>query len=182
MKEKLSETVSLKDGTRVLVRPIRPEDAHRLQELFGRLSKNSIYDRYLEYRKMLNDEEAKNLACVDGVTSMAFVAVLGQEGAKKVIGVSRYSTFGTNRPDLAEAAVVVEDTYQGRGLGHILLDRLVNYAKEHDIHSFWAIVHPDNRRILHFIRKSGLPIERKEQQDGAWEIQVGLYSQKVLHK
>lgn len=168
------ERVSLRDGTLVSIRSIRPDDAPRLQALFTRLSPASIYLRFLGYRKMLSDEEARNLAEVDYRNRMAFVACLQQGPEERIIGVARYAAVEGAVPRAAEAAVVVEDEYQGRGLGTILLKKLVSYARENGVHSFWATVHRNNAQILRFIKRSGLPVERKALKEGAWDIRVRL--------
>jgi GNAT superfamily N-acetyltransferase len=168
------ERVNLRDGTVVSIRPIRPEDAPRLQALFTRLSPASIYLRFLGYRKMLSDEEARNLVGVDYHNRMAFVACLQQRPGERIIGVARYAVVEGVVPCSAEAAVVVEDEFQGRGLGTILLKKLVAYARENGVRSFWATVHRNNAQILRFIKLSGLPVERKALKEGAWDIRVGL--------
>jgi GNAT superfamily N-acetyltransferase len=168
------ERVNLRDGTLVSIRPIRPEDAPRLQALFTRLSPASIYLRFLGYRKMLSDQEAHSLAEVDYVNRMAFVAFVEHELEERIIGVARYAVVASAVPCAAEAAVVVEDEYQGRGLGTILLQKLVVYARENGVQSFWATVHRNNAQILRFIKRSGLPVERKALKEGAWDIRVRL--------
>lgn len=168
------ERVSLRDGTLVSIRPIRPDDAPRLQALLTRLLPASIYLRFLEYRKALSDQEARSLAEVDYHNRMAFVAFVEQGPEERIIGVARYAVVESAVPCSAEAAIVVEDEYQGRGLGTILLKRLVSYARENGVHSFWATVHRNNAQILRFIKRSGLPVERKVLKEGAWDIRVRL--------
>jgi acetyltransferase len=168
------ERVSLRDGTLVSIRPIRPEDAPRLQALFTRLSPASIYLRFLGYRKMLSDAEARSLAEVDYNNRMAFVAFVEQGAEERIIGVARYAIVENVVPCSAEAAVVVEDEYQGRGLGTILLEKLVGYARENGVQAFWATVHRNNAQILRFIKRSGLPVERKALKEGVWDIRVRL--------
>jgi RimJ/RimL family protein N-acetyltransferase len=172
--ERRVEREGLRDGTRVSIRPIRPEDAPRLQALFTRLSPTSIYLRFLGYRKMPSDEEARSLAEVDYHNRMAFVAFVESELEERIIGVARYAAVENAVPRAAEAAVVVEDEYQGRGLGTILLKRLVDYAREDGVHSLWATVHRNNAQILRFVKRSGLPVERRALTEGTWDIRVHL--------
>lgn len=170
---KESEAVNLRDGTPVIIRPIRPDDAARLQALFGRLSPETVYLRFLRFRKELPYEEAKNLADVDYQTRMALVATRDQHGDEQLIGVARYAVIPGTWPAEAEAAIVVEDRYQGKGLGTILLERLVAYASAHGICAFLATVRYDNARMMRFIRRSGLPTESRVE-SGVWEIRVEL--------
>jgi len=168
-----SGEVSLRDGTPVFIRPIRPDDAPRLQSLFARLSPETITYRFLGRRKELPYEEAKRLADLDYQTQMALVATCEQHRDAQVIGVARYAVIPGTWPAEAEAAIVVEDRYQGKGLGTVLLERLVAYANTHGIRAFLATVRYDNARMMRFIRRSGLPAESR-MGPGAWEIRVEL--------
>lgn len=163
----------LRNGTEVTVRPICPNDAPRLQALFARLSSESIFFRFLGHCNELAGERAEDLANVDYQTQMAFVATHGQGNEVKIIAVARYALLQRNEPDLAEAAIVVEDRHQGQGLGTLLLKRLAEYAREHGIRAFLATVHQANTRILRFIERSGLPVESNID-SGVWEILVDL--------
>ena len=168
-----SEAVDLRDGTPLFIRPIRPDDAPRLQALFARLSPESIFLRFLGLRKELSDEQAERLANVDYQTRMALVATRGQKGREEIVAVARYAVIPGKSPVEAEAAIVVEDQFQGRGLGTLLLKRLVAYARTHGIRAFLATVYYDNAPIMHFVRHSGLPTESRVEA-GVWEIRVGL--------
>jgi GNAT superfamily N-acetyltransferase len=170
---KKPEAVTLRDGTTVTIRPIRQDDARRLQELFARLSPESIAFRFLGHPKELSDKQAEQLANVDYHTRMALVATREQCGEEHIIAVARYAVDPAVAPDLAEAAVAVEDEYQSRGLGTLLLKRLAAYAQTHGIHAFMATVRHDNVRIMRFIQHSGLPTESRLEA-GTWEILVKL--------
>lgn len=167
------ETVALRDGTEAIVRPIRPDDAPRLQALHARLSPESIYLRFLSLHPVLSPAEVERLANVDYRSRMAFVAAREEKGETRLLGVARYDAAGPGRPDEAEAAIVIEDAYQGQGLGTILIDRLLAYAQAHGIRAFTAEINADNDRILHFVRRSGLPAE-KRLREGVWEVRVRL--------
>jgi len=166
----MPQTVKLLDGTLVTIRPIRSDDAPRLQALFAQLSPSTIYMRFLGYRKELADEQAARLANVDYQKHMALVATRNRD---EIIAVARYGVTPPSEPAHAEVAIVVEDQYQGRGLGALLLRWLLAYARTHDIRTIHATVHPNNTQILRFIEHSGLPAEKKLD-GGAWEIQVKL--------
>lgn len=168
------ETVSLSDGTGVLIRPVQANDAERLIRLHDRLSPESLYYRFLEVRKELTPEQARSFAEVDHETKMALVATMPDpELSERIIGVARYGIEPTLGEGVAEVAVIVEDPFQGLGLGSMLLQRLTLYAKEHGVQAFRASVHQSNQKILQFIKRSGLPTQRKL--DGSvWEILVEL--------
>jgi RimJ/RimL family protein N-acetyltransferase len=163
------ETLVLRDGTEVIIRAILPEDAPLLQELFRRLSPESIFLRFLTRLKELSQTQAERFARVDYQSQMALVATLGPD----IIGVARYAPSMDHEPGMAEAAVVVQDEYQSRGLGTLLLMRLSDYARQHGVKAFVASIHQSNERILHFIRKSGLRTESRIDA-GLWQIRVYL--------
>ena len=168
-----SETITLRDGTRLGLRPIRLDDAPRLQALHARLSPETIYLRFMGTRPALPPDEARELADVDYQTRMAFVATYQAEGEERLAGVARYAVVSAKRPEDAEAAIVIEDQFQNRGLGTQLLERLQAYARSHGVQAFVAEINAENERMLRFIRRSGLPA-KKHLQDGVWEIRVTL--------
>ena len=165
------EKTELKDGSKVTIRPIRPEDAPLLQAGFSRLSPESIYLRFLETFNALTDKQAREFSTVDYHQRMALVAEIIEDGQKSLIGVARYAMV---EPGVAESAIVVIDEYQSRGLGTILLDRLVKYARTQGVQAFLATVHFTNARIMRFIKRSGLPTEKKMLEPGVWEIRVSI--------
>lgn len=163
------EAVFLRDGTEVTIRPIRPDDAAGLQALFGRLSPESIFYRFLGKPKDLPDEQAQRLANVDYDSHMALVAELDGD----LIGVARYAEPDWGEDGVAEAGVVVEDRFQSKGLGTMLLKRLATYGEAHGIHTFAATIHHSNLKILGFLRRSGLPVDRRLD-GGLWEVKVRI--------
>jgi len=169
------ESVTLRDGTTVTIRPIRPDDAPRLQAFHARLSPESIYMRFLDQRRQLSDPDARRLVTLDDQTRMAWVATREQDGDERILGVARYDVIDPNRPEVAEAAIIVEDRYQGKGLGTLLVERLVAYARAHGIREFVAEVSVENYRMLRFIQRTGLPVEKKLDW-GMWDIHVKLES------
>ncbi len=167
------ETFSLKDGTQVTIRPIQPDDADHLQDTFDHLSMETIYLRFLSFKKELPDEEARYLATVDYTSRMAFVAVCQKKGRDIVVGVARYALLDPEHTDIAESAVVVQDEYQGRGIGKLLLRRLVLYARAKGLHHLRGNMQLDNNRMLDLVRSSGLPFKTRFI-DGMWQVDIDL--------
>lgn len=168
------ETVKLLDGRSVTLRPIRPDDAPRLQEGFARLSQQSIYMRFLQAANALSDEQAQHLATVDYVEHMALVGAIQEDGIERLVAVARYGTIQGDEPGLAEAGVIVRDDYQGQGLGKMLMKRLLQYGRKHGVRKLVAAVHASNAPIQRFITKSGLPFEKKMLEPGVWEYRIRL--------
>ena len=163
------DTIKLRNGQSINVRPIRPDDAPGLQASFAEMSPETIYDRFMGYKKVLPDQEARFLTSLDYDSHMALVAVTQENN---IVGVARYHVL-EDEPDCAEFAVVINDNYQRQGLGSFLMMRLMEYAKMHRVHTFLGFAHSENYRLLRFIQRSGLPIERKLK-GGLWEIRVQL--------
>lgn len=167
------EAVTLKDGTQVVIRPIQPDDAAHLQDTFNHLSMETIYQRFHSFKKELLDEEARYLATVDYKSRMAFVATCQKDDRDIIIGVARYAQQDTKHPHIAESAVVVQDEYQGRGLGTLLLRRLVLYARAKGIRHLRGIMQVGNNRMLDLVKRSGLPYKSRFV-DGMWEVDIHL--------
>jgi acetyltransferase len=169
------EEVSLSDGSRVVIRPIMPEDAEALQTTFSMLSAQSIYYRFMSHKKALTDEEAQRFANVDYHTQMAFVAECEEDGQALILGVARYALLDPAQPDLAESAVVVSDEYQGRGIGKLLLWRLVDYARTQGIRYLRGVILMENHQMVEMVKKGGLSFAKKYV-DGNWELTVDIGS------
>lgn len=167
------EKVTLRDGTELVIRPIRPDDAALLQEGFRRLSPQSIYLRFLETFKELSDRQAQRFSVLDYQDHMAFVAELEENGKNSLIGVARYSMLA-DEPGVAESAIVVGDEFQGRGLGLLLLARLIRYAQTHGVTTFLATVHLSNNKIMRFIHRGGFAFSKKMIEPGVWEVRIHL--------
>ena len=169
-----TEVVSLKDGSQVTLRPIRPDDAPRLQEGFSRLTPQTIYMRFLQAAKELTDQQARELAEVDYQKRMAMVGYILEDGHERLVVVARYGMLDRDEEGLAEAAIVVRDDYQKRGLGKIAMQCLVRYASEHGVRGLVATVHANNTPVLSFIRNAGMPFKKRIIEPGIWEIIIPL--------
>ena len=168
----ISGILALRDGTCVPVREIRAEDAAALQRLVGRSSERSIELRFFGPMQELSDEKARRFAEVDGVDRFALVA-LDPEDEDEIVAVVRYEReAGT---DGAEYAALVEDRFQGRGLGIGLTRRLIEAARERGIERLHALVLRENRRMLGLLRSLEFP-ERRRWENGLEHIEIDLRS------
>jgi RimJ/RimL family protein N-acetyltransferase len=164
--------LALGDGTSVPVRRIRAEDAAALQRLVSRSSDRSIELRFLGSFKELSDDMARRFADVDGKDRFALVA-LDPENSDEIVGVVRYGREGDD--DGAEYAALIEDRFQGRGLGIRLTKALIGAARENGIGYLYALVMRENVRMLGLLRSLDLP-ERIRWQDGAERVEIDLQS------
>jgi len=134
---------ALRDGTRIVVRPVLPEDKERLRDGFALLSPRSRYRRFLTALGHLSDEQVRYLTEVDYADHMAWVALDPSAPTQPGVGVARYVRL-PEEPTVAEAAVTVLDAYQGKGVRTILQVALAGSALEHGIRSFRGYVLAEN--------------------------------------
>jgi len=137
--------LQLRDDTPVLIRPIVPADGPRLVEGLKELSPQSRYLRFLRSVDELSATELTYLTDVDYDTHFAWVAFDISGPQDPGIGVGRYVQL---EPGVAEAAVVVLDRYQHRGLGGLLLHLVAETAVMHGIRQFRAWVAPQNAVVM----------------------------------
>ena len=138
--------ITLKDGARVRIRPILPDDETRLVTLYGRLSRDTAYQRFFTVMKRLPPDWAYYFANVDYRRRMALVVERDLDWRPELIGVARYEP--SDEEDTAEVALVVQDYWQGKGLGTILLKEILRAGEANGIRRFRAYALADNRRIL----------------------------------
>jgi RimJ/RimL family protein N-acetyltransferase len=142
--------VLLRDGTRLLVRPIGPTDAPALVALHARLSADTIYRRYFGARPHLSPADVDRFTHVDGRNRFALVALRGND----LVAVARYEGHPGERS--AELAVVVDDALQRHGVGRLMLERLVDIAREAELDELAADVLKGNAAMLSLLRRLGL--------------------------
>ena len=155
----LTHGARLASGARVHVRAIRPEDEPRLVALFDRLSLRSRYQRFFSSINRLPAEWAHDLANVDYRDRLALVAERERNGRLELLGVARYEP--SDAGDIREVALVVDDRWQGQGLGTLLFDELLRAAEARGIRRFRALVLADNRGMLSIIERVGTVLERR---------------------
>jgi nucleotide-binding universal stress UspA family protein len=160
-------TVELRDGSRVVIRPIEPDDRVALAAGFERLSPESRYRRFFGPVAHLSQHDLDYLTRVDHHDHEALVAV--EEGSGEGVGVARYVRIG---PDVAEPAIVVMDDWQRRGAGSLLLDALVERAREEGIRRFQATVLAYNADAIHLLE--GLGETTRKHQGREVELTIDL--------
>lgn len=143
----------LRDGTAVLLRPVRPTDEELLGELFYGCSEQSIYERFFMLVRSQPHSVRQRLVNVDYKSEMALVALVNEGERERLIGVGRWGLDAST--SLADVAFLVQDGYQGRGLGTLLLRRLMEIAREQGIRGFTADVLAQNHRMLELFHESG---------------------------
>lgn len=163
--------VTLRDGSRVHIRPIRPDDKQRLQDGLRRLSRQSRYLRFHAPIEELSEAQLRYLTEIDYADHMAWVAEDATDPDGRGLAVARYVRL-RREPDVAEAAVTVADEHQGKGLGSILLTLLCRSAIEHGIRSLRNYVLTANEAMLRVFDELGAT--RVDQGDGVTRVDMPL--------
>lgn len=147
--------VSLRNGTSVIIRPVQPQDAERIYDMYTRSSSRSIYMRYMRHTQPTLDEIRK-IVNLDPARGSVLVAVT-DSAPEQVVGYAFYVIDPGFKPYVAEPAIMIEDAYQGLGLGSELNWLLVEKSREQNVYAFEAYVASANDAIFRLVRKSGLP-------------------------
>ena len=172
---KKDQTLTLPSGVEIPFRVVRPADAPALQRLLSRCSERTIYLRFFGSMEELSDEKARYFASTDGVDHFGLVA-LDPEDQNEIIAVVRYAR--TPGDDRAEYAALVEDSWQGQGVGASLTPRLIDEARGNGVSSFYALVKGANKRMLNVFRHLDLP-EQERVEDGEKLVEIGLSSEET---
>jgi acetyltransferase len=162
---------TLRDGTEVTVRPIRPEDEPLIIDLHGRHSERTIRMRFFSLVKTLSRDSLIRLCHLDYDREMALAAVLHRDGPPMILGVSRY--YLDPETGLAEFALVVGDSHQRQGLGRHLLKRLIDIAKERGVKKLVGQVLRENAPMLALTRSLGFS-EPRAVADDVVEVELAL--------
>jgi GNAT superfamily N-acetyltransferase len=164
------ENVRLRDGSHVLIRPVRPDDKPLFVAGFERLSEESRYLRFMGYKKVLSLRDLEFFTELDHADHEAIGAIDPFTG--EGLAVARYMRYPQDRSS-AEAAVVVIDAWQGRGLGSVLLERLVDRARAAGIERFEATLFTDNKAMLALFGRIG-DVEVLQHEGQTIQIDIAL--------
>lgn len=165
-----TQTLLLRDGSAVVLRPIQPEDRMRIVTLMTRLSEESRFRRFLRPVVELSPDELTYLSEVDHLDHEALIALDPLRG--EALGVARYVRFEKDR-ELAEAAVVVVDHAQGRGLGTAMLEIMTRRARAAGIRRFAVLMRVENRQAIEMFERLG-DVRSRAMSDGAVELEIEL--------
>jgi acetyltransferase len=170
--EHLVEQLTLRDGSRVTIRPIRPEDAEIEREFVRRLSDESRYFRFMDALRELDPRMVRHFTEIDYRAHLALVALGEAGGGALLLAVARYITGPDSQR--AEFAIVVADDWQRRGLGEHLMRRLVAAARANGIAALHGEVLPGNHKMLRLMEKLGFSAKFDEENPRVLRFETGL--------
>jgi acetyl coenzyme A synthetase (ADP forming)-like protein len=158
--------VVLRDGTTLRLRPLQPDDEAGLQRFLSQLSPDSVYFRFFNPRP--DPAVINRLLTADGESEFALIA----ECAGSIVALAQYARFAADR-SRAEAAFLVADAMQGRGVGTRLLEQLAEHARPRGVTTFHAWVMGANHRMLQVFVDSGFTVQSKSEH-GVIEVALSL--------
>jgi len=159
---KYSTIEMLRNGGRVEIRALQPEDREDLIAAVRRTSAQSLYRRFFATRRDFTEKEISFFLNVDFVNHVALVAVVEEDGQPVIVGGGRYVVLKSGQ---AEVAFAVVDQYQGQGIGGALMRHLGAIARGADLRELIAEVLPDNIAMLKVFESSGFPLNTKRESD-----------------
>ena len=135
-------TEQLRDGTHVIIRPLRKSDAALERAFIKRLSPESRRLRFLGQVSEPSDDMIRRLTDIDYRKDMAFVALVHRDNEKREVGVSRYSASADGQS--CECAVTVDDEWHKKGLGSLLMRHLIDVARTRGIRTMMSFDDANN--------------------------------------
>jgi acetyltransferase len=149
----LVKEVALADGTRITIRPIRPEDAAIEGDFVRNLSDESRYFRFMDSLRELSPQMLSHFTRVDYDRHMALIAVVSDAERETEIAVARY--IMTDDGSSCEFAIVVADAWQRKGLGSLLMRHLMEAARRRGLRTMFGDVLASNHGMLEMTRRLG---------------------------
>jgi acetyltransferase len=171
----LVKNIQLNDGTDIVIRPIRPEDAEIEAKFVRELSNESKYFRFMNSLQELSQEMLVRFTQIDYHNEMALVAVKpGGDGVdEEQIGVARYTTNIDKKS--CEFALVVSDRWRGKGIAHQLMQKLMEIARDRDLERMEGQVLANNFKMLDLMRSLNFQIGSDPEDSSIKQVEAQLH-------
>ena len=154
--EELEHYDTLKDGTEIFFRPIKPTDEPALLEMLYSLSEESVRTRYMTRTVAFPHRDIQQLTNIDYKNDLAIVGVVPGVSGEEIVAIAQY--FLDPKTQAAEVAFLVQDEWQQKGMGTFLLDYITKIAKQRGVKRFYAKVLPNNKPMLAVFHNSGYKV------------------------
>ena len=149
---------TLRNGRRVEIRALQPEDRAGLIAAVGRASAQSLFRRFFAAKRGFTEQEIAFFVNIDFLNHVALVAVVDADSHPVIVGGARYIV---GQPGTAEVAFAVVDEHQGQGIGAALMRHLAAIARRSGLHELIAEVLPENVSMLKVFENSGFHLTKK---------------------
>jgi RimJ/RimL family protein N-acetyltransferase len=160
----------LRDGGRIFVRPIRPDDEPLMRDLLVHVSKQDLRFRFFDSIKEFSHQFLARLTEIDGVRAMAFAAI--DQASSEMLGVVRLHTDVTSQT--GEYAILLRSDLKGRGLGWDLMQLMIEYAKSRSLGRIDGQVLQENAAMLKMCRELGFKVRTDTQDRGVCDVSLAL--------
>ena len=147
------EHVFLKNGQGIFLKPATPDDISKVESFMNRVSRESLRMRFMASISQVSSSVINELCNGDFKSSGCLLAITGENGDGKVVGLGNYITAANGHT--AEVAFLIEDGFQGKGIGTLLLERLAGLAAANGFVEFEAEVLPENQQMINVFKSSG---------------------------
>ncbi len=174
--EHLDHTRSFKGDISVNIRPVRPADENLMKHLFYDLSPESVIHRFFTMRYSLPHEDLQRFTNVDYRDNLCLLCLVPDGSGERLVGIGEYHKDTAS--NWAEIAFLVQDDYQGLGIGTYLVKLLQDIAESNGIRGFTAAVLPDNARMLKVFHKLGHKV-KTTLTDGVYHLRIKFKSRQV---
>lgn len=154
--EELERYETLRDGTEIFFRPIKPTDEQELSEMLYSLSEKSVQKRYMTRTKSFPHRDVQQLTNIDYKNDLAIVGVVPSSSGEQIVATAQY--FLDPKTQSAEVAFIVQDEWQQKGMGTFLLEYITQIAKQRGVKRFYANVLPNNKPMLAIFHNSGYKV------------------------
>jgi acyl-CoA hydrolase/RimJ/RimL family protein N-acetyltransferase len=152
------EEIRVYDGRKVTFRPAKPVDDRLIQEHFYSMDEEDVKSRFFVLRRSFFREDMEGMFQVDYIKNLSVVAVTGEVGFEKVIGIGVYALV---RGTLAEVAFSVSKEWQGKGIATVLLTKIAEAARENGMTSLVAHTLPSNEAMVELFKKLPYRVEAR---------------------
>jgi acyl-CoA hydrolase/GNAT superfamily N-acetyltransferase len=167
--DELERWIELKDKSRAFVRPLKLTDESLLRDMFYKLSPESVHYRFFRMIKAMPHEKLQEFLRVDYDADMALVVLTDLSEGAPIVAIAHYSK--DPRTNFADAAFLVRDDWQGKGIGTILMKELADAARGRGIAGFTADVLAENHGMLRVFHRCGYAVESKLE-EGVYELKI----------
>jgi len=157
----LEETI-VRNGEEITIRPSKPVDERRIQEHYYSLDKKDVQLRFFHEKLSFDRSDVETRSQIDYIKDLTLVAVVGEFGFGKVVGVGEYLLLLES--NTAEVAFSISKEYQGKGLGKLFIRKLARAARENGISGLVAYTSPQNKAMVALFKT--LPYKVKTSFDG----------------
>lgn len=154
--EELERYETLRDGTEMFFRPVKPTDEPALSEMLYSLSEESVRTRYMTHTIVFPHRDIQRFTNIDYRQDIAIIGVIPRVSGEEIVALAQY--FLDPKTRAAEVAFLVQDEWQKKGMGTFLLDYITQIAKQRGVKKFYAKVLPSNEPMLAIFHNSGYKV------------------------